>query len=184
MYDADTTGDMGPGPNNGGGGYAPGGPGGNMGGGPMGGGNMAGAESNGPSGQHGSFYRLAGAQSNGPSGQHGSFYHLARGPMGGGMMGGGMMGGGMMGGGMIGGGMMGGGMGLGGQTPGMEAGPYDAVVELSGIIYLYNPPDLAKLGTGSSKDPATRSFSVPKAKVTAHGASKGSGMMNYTSPSQ
>jgi outer membrane protein OmpA-like peptidoglycan-associated protein len=100
MYGADTTGDMGPGPNNGGGfGYAPGGPGGNMGGGPMGGGNMGGAESNGPSGQHGSFYRLAGAQSNGPSGQHGSFYHLARGPMGGGPMGGGMMGGGMMGGG-------------------------------------------------------------------------------------
>jgi hypothetical protein len=102
---------------------------------------------------------------------------------GGGMMGGGMMGGGMMGGGMMGGGMMGGGM-MGGQTPAMEAGPYDAVVELSGIIYLYNPPDLAKLGTGSSKDPATRSFSVPKAKVTAPGASKGSGMMNYTSPSQ
>ena len=58
----------------------------------MGGGNMAGAQSNGPNGQHGSFFNLAGAESNGPGGQHGSFYH--RGPMGGGPMGGGMMGGG------------------------------------------------------------------------------------------
>ena len=87
MYGADATGDIGPGPNNGGGfGNAPGGPGGNMGGGNMGGGNMGSGN-------------MAGAESNGPSGQHGSFYHLARGPMGGGPMGGGMMGGGMMGGG-------------------------------------------------------------------------------------
>ena len=92
-----------------------------------------------------------------------------------------------MGGGMgVGGGMMGGGMGMGGpgQTPGIEAGPYDAVVELSGIIYLYNPPDLAKLGTGSSKEPSTRSFSVPKAKVKAPGAGNRSGMSNYSMPSQ
>jgi hypothetical protein len=76
-------------------------------------------------------------------------------------------------------------MGMGGgQTPGIEAGAYDAIVELSGIIYLYNPPDLAKLGTGSSKDPSTRSFSVPKAKVTAPGAGNRSGMSNYSMPSQ
>jgi len=80
---------------------------------------------------------------------------------------------------------MGGGLGMGGgQTLAIESGPYDAVVELSGIVYLYNLPDVAKLGTGSSKDPATRSFSVPKAKVTAPGGAKASGMMNYTPPSQ
>lgn len=66
----------------------------------------------------------------------------------------------------------GGGMGIGGGQ--LETGPYDVVVELSGIIYLYNPPDIAKLGTGSSSDPAKRSFSVPTAKVAVPG-SKSSG---------
>ena len=61
----------------------------------------------------------------------------------------------------------GGGMGIGGGQ--LETGPYDVVVELSGIIYLYNPPDIAKLGTGSSPDPAKRSFSVPTAKVAVPG---------------
>jgi len=114
----------------------------------------------------------------------------AGGPMG--MMGGMMPGmdmGGMSGGGMggfrqptimggMGGGMGGfGGMG-GGQPIAIEAGPFDAQVELSGVIYLYNAPDIAKLG---SKAPAARSFSVPKGKVAAPGGSAqgGMNMMNY-----
>lgn len=117
----------------------------------------------------------------------------AGGPMGmmGGMMPGmemgGMPGGGMPGGGMggfrppvvMGGGMGGfGGMGGGGQSLPIEAGPFDAQVELSGVVYLYNAPDIAKLG---SKAPAARSFSVPKGKVAAPGggAQGGMNMMNY-----
>ena len=86
----------------------------------------------------------------------------------GGMMG---MGGGMMG---MGGGMGGmGGMGGGGESIPYEPGPYDAIVELSGVIYLYNPPDIAKLG---SKAPAERSFSVPKGRVALPGSGNRSGM--------
>ena len=76
--------------------------------------------------------------------------------MSGGMMSGGMMSGGMMSGGMMSGGMMSGGMsggmmsGMGGGTGGRAAlnteSPYDAIVEIYGIIYIYNPVDPAKLG--------------------------------------
>ena len=86
------------------------------------------------------------------------------GGMGGGM--GGMQPMGMAGGGMGGMAGMGGGGGGGPSLP-YEPGPYDAVVELSGVIYLYNAPDIAKLG---SKAPAERSFSVPKGKVPLPGA--------------
>jgi hypothetical protein len=107
---------------------------------------------------------------------------MEMGGMGGGGMGG--MGGGfrpptVMGGGMMGGGMGGmGGFGGGGQSIPIEAGPFDALVELSGVIYLYNAPDIAKLG---SKAPAARSFSVPKGKVAAPGSGPqgGGSMMNY-----
>ncbi len=71
--------------------------------------------------------------------------------------------------------MMGGGGGAGNSQ--VETGPYDVTVELSGIIYLYNLPDIAKLGTGSSADPSKRSFSVPKGKVAAPGKQGGGGGM-------
>jgi hypothetical protein len=82
------------------------------------------------------------------------------------MEGGGMPGGGMPGGGMPGGGMMGE-MGMGGgRGPGMggmmgtgneteQANPQEVPVEIVGIIYIYNPPDLAKVGTGTAKDETT-----------------------------
>lgn len=62
---------------------------------------------------------------------------------------------------------------VGGQSIPYEPGPYDAVVELSGVIYLYNAPDIAKLG---SKAPAERSFSVPKKRVPLPGSGNQSGM--------
>ncbi len=70
------------------------------------------------------------------------------------MMSGGMMSGGMMSGGMMSGGMGSGGMGypgMGGPSGGAASAlntesPYDASVEIYGIIYIYNPVDPAKLG--------------------------------------
>ncbi len=79
----------------------------------------------------------------------------------GGMPGGGLSGGGMTGGGLSGGGMSGGGMSGGGMSGGDESGgggmtgganraggefPNDVTVEVSGIVYIYNPPDMEKLG--------------------------------------
>lgn len=83
------------------------------------------------------------------------------------------------------GGDAGGGMGMpemmgGGGGGNVETGPYDAVVELSGIIYLYNPPDIEKLGTGSSSDPSQRSFSIPTEKVAV--PNKSSSGMGYGMP--
>jgi hypothetical protein len=111
------------------------------------------------------------------------------GMMGGGMMGGGMMGGGMMGGGMMGGGMMGGGMmgdgmmggfgagnDLGTLEGGVETTVYDGIVELSGVIYLYNPPDITKLGQGAAGSPEKRTFGVPKTAPHLPGMSGGGGM--------
>lgn len=111
-------------------------------------------------------------------------YGGATSPMPGGGMGGmgGMMGGmgGMMGGmgGMMGGmgGMMGGMGGLdsaGVQEGGVETTVYDGVVELSGVIYLYNPPDMAKLGQGGAASPEKRSFGVPKTAPKVPGNSTG-----------
>ncbi|HVX14188.1 MAG TPA: hypothetical protein VHC22_23580 [Pirellulales bacterium] len=59
---------------------------------------------------------------------------------------------------------------------GVETTIYDAVVELSGVIYLYRPPDIAKLGTGSAGSPDKRSFGVPTTTVPAPGASGGGGV--------
>ncbi len=42
-----------------------------------------------------------------------------------------------------------------------ERGPFDAEIEVRGIVYLYNEPDEKKLGTGSAPNPAQRSFGVP-----------------------
>ena len=33
-----------------------------------------------------------------------------------------------------------------------ELGPFDIPVEIHGIIYIYNPPDLATLGTGTATE--------------------------------
>jgi hypothetical protein len=43
----------------------------------------------------------------------------------------------------------------------VEAGPFDAQVEVRAIIYLYNPPDRENLGTGSADNPAQRTFGIP-----------------------
>jgi hypothetical protein len=100
----------------------------------------------------------------------------------GGMMGGmgGMMGGmGGMGGMMGGmGGMMDGGFGGASlQEGGVETTVYDGVVELSGVIYLYNPPDMAKLGQGGAAAPEKRSFGVPKTAPKLPSSSPGGAMV-------
>lgn len=51
------------------------------------------------------------------------------------------------------------------QEGGVETTVYDALVELSGVIYLYQLPDVAKLGTGASGAPEKRSFGVPTKQV-------------------
>jgi hypothetical protein len=48
--------------------------------------------------------------------------------------------------------------------PAGERGPYDALVELRGIVYLYNNPDKDKLGKGSEPKPAQRSEGIPVRK--------------------
>jgi hypothetical protein len=73
-------------------------------------------------------------------------------PGAGGMMGGGMMGGGMMGGGMPGGGMTGGlGTRSGAAAGGVTDSPYDAAVEVYGVIYIYNPVNPERLGIGQDE---------------------------------
>jgi hypothetical protein len=46
-----------------------------------------------------------------------------------------------------------------------ERSPYDATVQIRGIVYIYNEPDLAKLGTGSAANPAHRSLGIPVPKA-------------------
>ncbi|HJT32953.1 MAG TPA: hypothetical protein VJ783_13005 [Pirellulales bacterium] len=86
---------------------------------------------------------------------------------------------------------LGGFLGMGGMFGGgnregeVETLNYDALIELSGVIYLYNVPDLAKLGGGTSGSPAKRFFGVPSVAVSvpggkrraAGGAMAGMGMM-------
>ena len=43
----------------------------------------------------------------------------------------------------------------------LELTTFDAQVDLRGIIYLYNPPDPAKLGSGSSSAPTNRPLGIP-----------------------
>ena len=77
------------------------------------------------------------------------------------------MGGGMPGGGMPGGGMMEGGMGggmrgmMGGSNETEKTNLQEVPVEIVGIIYIYNPPDLAKVGTGTAQDEATGMPAAP-----------------------
>lgn len=49
---------------------------------------------------------------------------------------------------------------------------YDALIDLSGVIYLYNVPDLAKLGGGTSGSPAKRFFGVPSVAVNVPGGKR------------
>jgi hypothetical protein len=42
-----------------------------------------------------------------------------------------------------------------------ETTAWDAVVEVGGVIYLYNQPNVKKLGSGAAKTPAARSFRTP-----------------------
>ena len=155
---------------------AGGGFGGGMGGGTpmgMGGPAMGGSAMGGPMGDPG----MGGSAMGGP-GMGGS---AMGGPgMGGPGMGGPGMGGMGMGGmgmgGMGMGGMGMGGMGMGGMElldGGVETTVYDALVELSGVIYLYDPPDITKLGTGAAGSPETRSFGVPTTRVKVPGTSMG-----------
>jgi len=65
---------------------------------------------------------------------------------------------------------------FGGPEGAVETTVYDAIVELSGVIYLYNPPDINKLGTGGAGSPDKRSFGVPKTAVHVPGAAAGGGM--------
>ncbi|HWB13491.1 MAG TPA: hypothetical protein VG826_29975 [Pirellulales bacterium] len=152
----------------GGGGLFP--PGG-MGGGPMG--PMAGMPTQGAKGMS-------------PMGPPGGMGGMPMAPMApGGMAPGGMAGGmappmppGMMGGGPA----MAGGMDGGlrnfefGQEGKVETTIYDAVVELSGVIYLYQQPDISKLGTGAAGSPDKRSFGVPTTSVRVPGASASGGL--------
>ena len=84
-------------------------------------------------------------------------------PMGGegGMMGGGAMGGGAMG------GMMGG-MGRG-RVATIAAQSYDVNVELFGLVYIYNPPNQSKLGTGQT---AGNAAPVPSKSAVAAAAAR------------
>jgi hypothetical protein len=106
--------------------------------------------------------------------QSGGMGGMPSGPMSSGSMGPEMSPGMSSGGPPMGGGLGGvgfGGAGAGGQEGGVETTVYDAVVELSGVIYLYNPPDIAKLGAGAAGSPEKRSFGVPTTSVRAPGGS-------------
>ena len=67
-------------------------------------------------------------------------------------------GGGMMGGMMGGMGGMMGSMGMAGANTGVPSmdgrGPFDVPLEVRGVIYIFNPPDAAKLGTGTDDSSA------------------------------
>jgi hypothetical protein len=46
-----------------------------------------------------------------------------------------------------------------------EMTPWDIVVEIGGVVYLYNSPDSKKLGSGAAGSPAKRSFRMPVAAI-------------------
>ncbi|HEX5442484.1 MAG TPA: hypothetical protein VFW87_01585 [Pirellulales bacterium] len=108
-------------------------------------------------------------------GNNAFFGGMGMGGRGMGMGGRGMGGMGMGGMGMGGMGMGGMGMFGGNQDGDVETLTYDALVELSGVIYLYNVPDLTKLGTGSSGSPANRFFGVPSSTVSVPRGGRRSG---------
>jgi hypothetical protein len=49
----------------------------------------------------------------------------------------------------------------GGGGNSRDRAPYDAIVEIRGIVYIYNDPEPDKLGKGSAKNPAQRSLGIP-----------------------
>ena len=49
----------------------------------------------------------------------------------------------------------------------LERGPYDCVLQIRGIVYIYNEPEEPKLGTGSAPQPAQRGLGIPERKVEA-----------------
>lgn len=73
-----------------------------------------------------------------------------------------------------------GGLGSGLAEGGVETTVFDALVELSGVIYLYTPPDIAKLGTGAAGSPEKRSFGVPTTSVHVPGGTAGGANMGPT----
>lgn len=50
-----------------------------------------------------------------------------------------------------------------------ERGPYDCVLQIRGIVYIYNEPREQKLGTGSAPQPAQRELGIPVPKTAAPG---------------
>jgi hypothetical protein len=80
-------------------------------------------------------------------------------------------GGGVFGG--FGGGMGGGGGMAAGNVGELALTDYDMLVEVSGIIYLYNPPIKENLGKGTAKNPEKRSFGLPTGSVTAPRGARG-----------
>ncbi|HEY5312775.1 MAG TPA: hypothetical protein VIK18_09655 [Pirellulales bacterium] len=51
--------------------------------------------------------------------------------------------------------------------PRLEHGPYDCVLQIRGIVYIYNEPQEPKLGTGSAPQPARRELGIPVPKAEA-----------------
>ena len=103
----------------------------------------------------------------------------------GGGMGGSRFGGGL-GGAMGGGKMMGGGEGGARQGPAVpmagpatdgtvEPGPFDVNLEICGVITLYNPPVLDKLGTGSAAEPGKKVAGIPTTPVVLPSGSSSTG---------
>jgi hypothetical protein len=45
-----------------------------------------------------------------------------------------------------------------------ERAPYDATVQIRGIVYIYDPPQEPKLGKGSAPKPAQRKLGTPLQK--------------------
>jgi hypothetical protein len=64
-----------------------------------------------------------------------------------------------------------GGGGGGGAAGDLAVTPYDMLVDVSGIIYLYNPPgenaETSNLGKGTLSSPGKRLFGVPSGSVQA-----------------
>ena len=67
--------------------------------------------------------------------------------------------------------------GGGGAAGDLAVTPYDMLVDVSGIIYLYNPPgedpEKSNLGKGTARSPGKRSFGVPTGTVQAPRAASG-----------
>lgn len=58
-------------------------------------------------------------------------------------------------------------MGGGSTAAEDESSPFDVPIEIQGIIYIYNPPDLAKLGTGTAGEKPPAAAPTPAAPAAA-----------------